>query len=309
MTTPDEAALAQLLGWPPFGLTAAGLWGLIWGSFGNVCIYRVPRGLSVARPASHCPACQQPVAWFDNIPVVSYLVLRGRCRRCQAAISPRYPLFELLVAGLALLVYARFVLGEPGPPAQLVARFLVYFFFSGMLAVVAVIDYEHWIVPDRITYPAIPVLFVIGRLLGDVTWLDAAIGTVAGYLVLRAVADGYEWLTGREGLGYGDAKLMAAIGALLGWRALPLTIMCGSCLGSLVSIPILLWQRRSGRPPSADGLPVDPQAENGPSLAKTAVPFGPFLAAGGLIYLLCVHGRDLDGVLLRLLHVLGLETD
>lgn len=301
--------MTELLRWPPFGLAIAALWGLLWGSFGNVCIYRVPRSLSVVRPASHCPGCQQPVAWFDNIPVLSYLLLRGRCRRCQAAIGWRYPLFELLGAVLAVVVYARFVLAEPAPLALMLARFLVYFFFAGMLAVLSAIDLEHQLLPDRITYPAIPALFLAGRVLGEVSFIDAAVGMAAGYVVLRGISDGYYYLTGREGLGYGDAKLLAAVGALLGWRALPVTLLLGSLVGSLVSIPLLLWRRRRPvRPRSGeDQAGEGGQADERPSLAKTAVPFGPFLAVGALLYLGCVHGRDLDAVVLGALHALGLE--
>jgi leader peptidase (prepilin peptidase)/N-methyltransferase len=299
MEVSGEAGFAELLRWPPFGGVLAGLWGLLWGSFGNVCIHRVPRGLSVVRPASHCPACQQPVAWFDNIPVLSFLALRGRCRRCRAPIAWRYPLFELLAALLAVAVYYRFVLGEPGPLPLTLARFLVYFFFAGLLAVLAMIDLEHQLLPDRITYPAIPALFVAGRVLGEVSFGEAALGAVAGYVLLRAVSDGYYYLTGREGLGYGDAKLLSAVGALLGWRAIPLTLLVGSCFGSIVSVPILLWQRRR--------TAAEPGAPEAPSLAKTAVPFGPFLAVGALFYLGWLHGRDLDSVVLGALRGLGVE--
>lgn len=298
MDTGGGAAIAELLRWPPCGLSLAALWGLLWGSFGNVCIYRVPRGLSVVRPASHCPRCQAQVAWFDNIPVLGFVFLRGRCRRCREPIGWRYPLFELLVALLAVMVYARFVIGEPAPLPMMLARFLVYFFFAGMLAVLSAIDLEHQLLPDRITYPAIPVLFLAGRVLGEVGFFDAAIGMCAGYLLLRGISDGYYYLTGREGLGYGDAKLLAAVGALLGWRALPITLLFGSLIGSLVSIPILLWQRRREKATA-------PEQES--SLAKTAVPFGPFLAVGALVYLTCIHGRELDAVVLGALGRLGVE--
>lgn len=316
MDVSGEAAVTELLRWPPFGLAVAGLWGLLWGSFGNVCIYRVPRGLSVVRPGSHCPSCQQPVAWFDNIPVLSFLALLGRCRSCQAAIPWRYPLFELLSALLAVAVYFRFVLAEPAPLALMLARFLVYFFFAGLLAVLSLIDLEHQLLPDRITYPAIPALFLAGRVLGEVSFVDAAIGLVAGYVLLRAVSDGYYYLTGREGLGYGDAKLLSAVGALLGWRAIPLTLLVGSCVGSIVSVPILLWQRRSpavgpvASPPAVpaeDPAAESPAEEGAPSLAKTAVPFGPFLAVGALFYLGWLHGRELDTVVLEALRGLGME--
>ena len=277
----------------PVAVVMAGLWGLLWGSFGNVCIHRVPLGQSVVRPASHCPHCQKEIAWFDNVPVLGWLMLRGRCRQCAAPISARYPLFELLGGVLAVVLYLRFVaLGGETSPALLLAQFLVYFGFALTLAVLSVIDWQLLLLPDRITLPAIPVFYVLGRVLGDIGWLDALIGSAVGYLLIRAVSDGYYYLTGREGLGYGDGKLLGLIGALLGWQALPWTLLMGSVSACVISFPLLLWRKRAGQEIVA--------------LRQTPVPFGPFLSLGALAYLLMLHGRNIDEVMLSLFSRLGL---
>lgn len=287
-----EAFIASQLH-APVAVVVAGLWGLLWGSFGNVCIHRVPLGQSVVRPASHCPHCQKEIAWFDNVPVLGWLMLRGRCRQCAAPISALYPLFELLGGVLAVVLYLRFVAlgGETSPPL-LLAQFLVYFGFALTLAVLSVIDWQLLLLPDRITLPAIPLFYVLGRVLGDIGWLDALIGSAVGYLLIRAVSDGYYYLTGREGLGYGDGKLLALIGALLGWQALPWTLLMGSVSACLISFPLLLWRRRAG--------------QEIVELRQTPVPFGPFLSLGALAYLLMLHGRNIDEVMLSLFSRLGL---
>ncbi|HPH26539.1 MAG TPA: prepilin peptidase [Pseudomonadota bacterium] len=287
-----EAFIASQLH-APVAVVVAGLWGLLWGSFGNVCIHRVPLGQSVVRPASHCPHCQKEIAWFDNVPVLGWLMLRGRCRQCAAPISALYPLFELLGGVLAVVLYLRFVAlgGETSPPL-LLAQFLVYFGFALTLAVLSVIDWQLLLLPDRITLPAIPLFYVLGRVLGDIGWLDALIGSAVGYLLIRAVSDGYYYLTGREGLGYGDGKLLGLIGALLGWQALPWTLLMGSVSACLISFPLLLWRRRAG--------------QEIVELRQTPVPFGPFLSLGALAYLLMLHGRNIDEVMLSLFSRLGL---
>ncbi|MDW8281375.1 MAG: prepilin peptidase, partial [Myxococcales bacterium] len=210
---------------PPVGWGVAAVWGALWGSFFNVCIYRIPLYESLTSPSSRCPHCGGAIAWYDNIPIVSWLLLRGRCRKCQAPISPRYILVELLTTVLTLLLYHRFVAEGPGPLGADLLRFIVYFYFTGTLVVLSGIDLDHQLLPDSITYPAIPLFFLLGRLVGDVPWVDAAVGLVAGYLMVRLISDGYYHLTGREGMGYGDGKLLSMVGALMGWRALPLTLL------------------------------------------------------------------------------------
>jgi leader peptidase (prepilin peptidase) / N-methyltransferase len=278
---------------PPVGWVVAFVWGALWGSFFNVCIHRVPLYESVVSPGSRCPRCGNAIAAYDNLPILSWLILRGRCRRCAAPISPRYLLVEALMGALTLLLYHRFVAtGTGNPPADLV-RFIVYFFFTGTLLVLSGIDFDHQILPDRITYPAIPIFFLLGRLTGDTPLWDAVIGLVAGYLFVRLVADGYYYLTGREGMGYGDGKLLALTGGLLGWRSLPLTLLLGSLSGLLVTVPVLLARRRRAAAAGA-------AAEGEPALRHVEVPFGPFLAFGAFLYLYLFGGRDAETVLFRL---------
>ena len=260
-----------------YGLAMAGVLGATWGSFANVCIHRIPRGESLVYPPSSCPQCQARIAWYDNLPGLSWLFLRGRCRACQAAISVQYPLVELLVALLAVAVYARFVLWDGGALGIVLSRFVTYFFFVLTLLVLSAIDCKTQLLPDRITYPAIPVFFLLGRICGHTTLADAAIGAVAGYGVIWGIATGYRVLKGREGLGLGDAKLLSLIGGLLGWHALPWTLFLGSVSGLFLAVPILLWRRR-GR---ADG-----------TLLHTEVPFGPFLSLAATVYVFFFVGRD-----------------
>ncbi len=280
----------------PWGLAAAALFGALWGSFFNVCIARVPRGESVVRPGSRCFSCGAPVRAFDNVPILSYFLLRGRCRSCGARFSIRYALVEALVALLSALVYWKAVLGDPGEPLGLrLVRYVVYFAFVGVLVVLAFIDLDTKRLPDVITLPSVVVFFLAGFAVHEVPWTARAIGAAAGYLGVRIIADGYYYLTGREGLGLGDGKLLAVVGALLGWRALPPVIFAASFLGVLVSVPILLATRgRAPGPatPPAEARPAEATqadggeaAEDAPSIRRAEVPFGPFLALSALGYL------------------------
>ena len=285
-------------------LAAAGL-GALWGSFLNVCIVRIPRGMSVVSPASHCFACGKRVWARDNIPILSYLLLRGRCRHCGARFSPRYALVEAVAAALAALIFWTFVVDAPGEPLGLrAARFATYFAFAAVLLVLSFIDLDTKRLPDVITLPAIAVFFLAGFAVHDVAWLERAIGAAAGYLLVRIVADGYYYATGREGLGLGDGKLLAIVGALFGWRAIPAIVLLASLAGILISVPVLLLHRRreavvasavppSPAPPSGASGPTatqpTPRASRAPSapvfIRKAEVPFGPFLAASALAYL------------------------
>jgi leader peptidase (prepilin peptidase)/N-methyltransferase len=304
----DPDVLSEASGWAPLlssplGVVAAAVFGALWGSFFNVCIARVPRGLSVVRPGSHCFACQAPVRARDNVPILSYFLLRGRCRSCGAQFSARYAAVEALAAGLSALLYWQLVLQDPGsPPGQRLVRYLVGFAFAGVLLVLSFIDLDTKRLPDVITLPAIPVFFLAGFGTGDVPWLDRLIGGAAGYLAVRIIADGYYYITGREGLGLGDGKLLAVIGVLLGWRALPVVVFSASFVGVLVSVPILYRQHRqaaagpapatgpappAGDPAEAEVPPGDPEADSPvTAIRRTEVPFGPFLALAGLVYLL-----------------------
>jgi len=268
----------------PAAVVLAGLWGAIWGSFLNVCIARVPKGLSVVRPGSHCMACGKPVRAVDNIPILSYFLLRGRCRSCGARFSIRYALVELLTGLLAAAIFWKFVAADPdGAVAVRLARFSLYFAFAGALVVLAFIDLDTKLLPDVITLPAIPIFFLSAFGAHDVPWLERVIGVAAGYLFVRLIADFYYYVLKREGMGLGDGKLLALVGAVLGWKALPIVIFSGSFLGALISIPLVVAARR--RAPAAAAPPAESSGDEAgePSLARVQVPFGPFLAMGALI--------------------------
>ncbi len=256
---------------PPLGWIVAGVWGALWGSFFNVAIHRLGLYESVVRPRSRCPRCSTPIAWYDNLPIVGWMLLGGRCRQCRLPISIRYPLVELLSTLLALGVYARFVLAGDAPVAVLAARFLVYFAFVGTLVVVAGVDLDHKIIPDAVTYPAIPAFFVAGILLRDVAPIDLLVGMIVGYGVVAVTAELAWWILKREGMGYGDAKLLALVGALLGWRAVAFTFLLAPFFGLAIVVPVLIARRKQIR--------------------GVEVPYGPFLVAAALVYV--YFGREL----------------
>jgi leader peptidase (prepilin peptidase) / N-methyltransferase len=282
----DSAALLS----SPLATAAAGLFGALWGSFFNVCIDRVPRGESVVRPGSRCESCGTPVRAADNVPIVSYLVLRGRCRTCRAPFSARHPLVEVCAALLAAAIWWRFVAAVPTTEGEAVrlARFALYFTFAGVLLVLSFIDLATQLLPDVITLPAIPILYFSAFGAHGAGWLERLIGAVAGYLFFRIIADFYYYVLKREGLGLGDGKLLALIGAVLGWRALPFVVFVGAFAGALISLPIALWSCRRAGAPTARA-----------PLRQHQVPFGPFLAAAALAYLFI--GPEL------LLHGLGIK--
>jgi len=267
----------------PVMTAVAAAFGAIWGSFLNVCIARVPAGLSIVRPGSRCGSCGTPIRAADNIPIVSYLLLRGRCRACKQPFSPRYPLVEALAAVVAAALWMTFVSGDPGEvPAIRIARFAVYFAFAGVLIVLSFIDLASMRLPDVITLPAIPIFFLSGFATHHVPWLQRLIGAAAGYLFLRIISDFYYYVLKREGLGLGDAKLLALIGALLGWRSLLFVLAVGGFAGSVISLPIIVW-KRSRRPATATSESATaPEPEE--ALRHVQVPFGPFLAGAALAY-------------------------
>ncbi|BCS53475.1 A24 family peptidase [Geobacter sp. SVR] len=237
------------------------VFGAIVGSFLNVCIYRLPREESVVSPPSHCPHCNYRIRWYDNIPLVSYLWLRGACRGCRAGISPQYPLVELLTGVLTLALFLRF-----GPTPA----FAVLFLFCSALVVVTFIDLEHQIIPDEISLPGIVVGFACSFFLTGHTWLNSLLGILLGGGSLLLVAYGYQLLTGKEGMGGGDIKLLAMMGAFLGWKAVPFIIFTGSLAGSVVGITLMIVRKKD---------------------SKLAIPFGPYLAFGALLFIF--YGRQL----------------
>lgn len=227
--------------------------GCLVGSFLNVCIFRLPRGESIVWPGSHCPACGTPIRSYDNIPVLSYLYLGGRCRACHDEIPLRYPLVE---AASAIGYVGILWFFGPGWPAVLYG-----ILFSALLVVVGT-DLSHQIIPDAITLPGV----VVG-LLGAVTvlpvgWVNALLGIIIGGGILWVLAWISPYLFGKEGMGGGDIKLLAMIGAFLGWKPALLTIMIGSLTGSLIGLSLISFH-----------------------LIKRDeyIPFGPFLAFGALV--------------------------
>jgi leader peptidase (prepilin peptidase)/N-methyltransferase len=232
----------------------AALFGLVIGSFLNVCIYRLPRDLSIVWPASRCTACGRELSWYENIPVFSYAGLRGRCRTCGERISVMYPLIELLTGAVFVATYATF-----GLSWLLMARLL----FGCAMIVLLVIDLQHQILPNEITVPGI-VAGLAFSLASPPGWRDAAIGAAAGGGVLWLVAWGYERLRGVEGLGFGDVKMLAMIGAFLGWQLMLLTLVAASVLGSLTAVALLVARRADWQ----SKLPL------GTFLAIAAIPVG-----------------------------------
>ena len=232
------------------------LLGLCIGSFLNVCIYRLPLSKSIAEPSrSVCPDCGGIIRFYDNIPVVSYLLLKRRCRHCGFIIPFRYPLVEILTGLFALFILKQFGLS---------IEFFVYFVFIAALIVVAFIDLDHRIIPDVITLPGIPIFFCLSFLLPEGNWVNSVLGILAGGGSLLTVAWAYALLTGKEGMGGGDIKLLAMAGALVGWQGVLFTIFVSSASGAFIGIILMLRTRK--------GL-------------KLAVPFGPFISLGAVVYI------------------------
>ena len=244
---------------------------LLIGSFLNVVIVRLPRQMhwqwekdeqgaapppGIAWPPSHCPSCEHALSWWENLPLLSYLLLRGRCRACRAGISLRYPLVEALTALLSLVVVLIL-----GPQWSTVAALVL----TWALIALAFIDLEHFLLPDRITLPLLAVGLLVNTIGGFTDPLSALIGAVSGYGILWAVYHAYRALTGREGFGYGDFKLLGALGAWLGWQLLPLVILLSAGVGAAIGITLILIRRHQRSEP---------------------LPFGPFLAGAGWLALL-----------------------
>ncbi|MSO55715.1 MAG: prepilin peptidase [Acidobacteria bacterium] len=237
---------------PP--LVAAGLVtviGLMVGSFLNVCIHRLPIGESLAWPASRCPRCRTPLKPYDNIPVLSYLLLRGRCRACGTAISMQYPTVEMVTAAVFLSGYLLF-------DSPLVYQRIL---FACAMIVLFVIDLEHRILPDLITLPGV-VIGVVSSVFMPPGWVDSLIGLVLGGGSLWLMGEAYFRLRHEEGMGFGDVKMLAMIGAFLGWKLMLLTLVLSSFLGSAIGLVVIALRRGD---------------------MKYALPFGTFLAFGALV--------------------------
>ncbi|MDR2862053.1 MAG: prepilin peptidase [Syntrophobacterales bacterium] len=233
---------------------AVGVFGAMVGSFLNVCIWRIPLEQSIVFPASHCPACSHAIRFYDNIPIISYLILKGKCRDCQERISPRYPFVEALTGLFAFLLFWKY-----GLSLQLLCSFL----FTASLIVITFIDIDYQIIPDVISLPGIPLCFLAAVFVMEVPFWESLLGIVGGGGVLYLFAACYEWIKKEEGMGGGDIKLLAMLGAFWGWKSLLFILLISSCVGALVGIFMIL---RFGRD------------------MKYALPFGPFLALGAVLY-------------------------
>jgi leader peptidase (prepilin peptidase)/N-methyltransferase len=269
----------------------AALLGLLVGSFLNVVIYRIPKMMQresdnyVAQesgkepphqdrfnlmvPRSSCPCCGHQITALENIPVISYIALGGKCRKCKTRISARYPAIELFTAAVSGLLVWTFGSGAMGGASLL---------FAWLLIAMTFIDFDTQLLPDDLTYPLLWAGLLINLNATFVPLHDAVIGAAAGYLVLWAVYWLFKLVTGKEGMGYGDFKLLAALGAWLGWTALPTIILLSSIVGALVGISLIVFAKRGRDKP---------------------IPFGPYLAAAGLIAMLYGEqlGRFTQGLL------------
>lgn len=229
--------------------------GSIVGSFLNVCIYRIPAGQSVVFPPSSCPKCGHRICWYQNIPVLSYLLLGGCCSSCNSRISLRYPSIEMLTGTLFVLVFSLFGFSFAT---------VVYCFFVSALVIITFIDLDHQIIPDVISLPGIVIGFACSFMVPWISWVDSLLGVLVGGGILLAIAWIYEKLAKREGMGGGDIKLLAMLGAFMGWKAVLPIIFLASLVGTLIGVPLMLIQKGD---------------------SKLAIPFGPFLASAAIVYL------------------------
>ncbi len=265
---------------PTAWIICAGILGLVVGSFLNVVIYRLPVMLerdwraqcaeflnssanpapaekfNLATPRSRCPQCGHAIRAYENIPVLSYLLLRGRCSACSVKISRRYPAIELVSGILSAAVAWHFGLTVAGAGALLLTYILI---------TLTMIDFDHQLLPDTITLPFLWLGLLLSVFDIFAGMQSSIIGAIAGYLILWTVYQVFKWMTGKEGMGYGDFKLLALLGAWMGWQALPAIILLSSLVGAVVGISLIVFTRRDRHIP---------------------IPFGPYLAAAGWIYLL-----------------------
>ena len=233
----------------PFVAVAVAVVGLCVGSFLNVCILRLPHEQSLISPPSTCPHCKKPIAWFDNIPVVSWIVLRGKCRHCGAAISLQYPLIEALVGALWLGAYLAWGLSVHGLAGALLGTILLG---------IGITDARHYIIPDEFTWGGLGLGLALSLVGGWLGFLQAVLGAAAGFGLLYIVGSAGRWMFSEEAMGGGDIKMMAMVGAFVGWKGVLLTIFAGALLGTLIFVPLSLRKKR-------------------------LVPFGVFLAVGAAV--------------------------
>ncbi|MBU0550808.1 prepilin peptidase [Myxococcota bacterium] len=269
-------------------------WGAVWGSFLNVVIYRLPLDLSLVTPGSRCSACHTPIRWYDNIPVLSYLVLRGRCRACGAAYSPRYMLIEAATGVLTLVLFRATVL--PLDPDTFISGLWTWLwaqsFVYGLIAL-TFIDLEHTILPDEITIPLTAIGVFGAFVLPGIDGLEHLMGAVIGALALLFVF-GLGWLMfRREAMGLGDVKLVMLLGAFLGWRPLPFILFASATQALLITALMGLISKITGRDNSLTMTTTELDArfgeDYGDAPPRMVIPYGPFLALSGLEALLFGH--------------------
>lgn len=237
-----------------YGISAF-LFGAVFGGFLGVFIYRLPEGKPITTLRSICRMCGRPIRSYDHIPILSYFILGGRCRDCGRPISPRYAVIEALTGLLALALYLKY-----GFSLSFAANFL----FCVALIAIAYIDLDHRIIPDIITLPGIPICFLAAVFILKMNWIDSLLGMLVGGGGFYAIAAGYRLLAKREGMGMGDVKFMAMLGAFLGWQSLIFVIFVSSVLGSLAGLSIILIEKKT---------------------MKYALPYGSFLSIGGISYI------------------------
>ncbi len=231
------------------------IFGAVVGSFLNVCIYRLPEGKSIVSPPSSCPVCKQFIPFYFNIPVIGFMLLRGKCAGCKSPISFRYPFVEVLTGLAAVALFYRF-----GPDV----RILIPFLFLAALIVITFIDLDRKIILDVITLPGVVVGFIASFFMPTPGVVSSIIGIVAGGGILMGIAMGYHYITGKEGMGGGDIKFLAMIGAFIGWKGVLFTLFTSSIFGALAGVLVMVVFSRN---------------------TKYALPFGPFLAIGAVLYL------------------------
>jgi len=229
--------------------------GAILGSFLNVCIYRLPKRESILSPSSYCHHCGKPIKFYDNIPILSYLILRGKCRHCKVHISFRYLVVEGLSGLISSALFIRY---------GLTAQSLLFLLFAAALIIITFIDLDYQIIPDIISIPGIFLGIGASFFIPLISLLESLLGILIGGGFLLLVAIGYKWLTGREGMGGGDIKLLAMVGAWLGWKAIPFILFSSSLIGVLIGGGSMLINKQ--------GL-------------RHKIPFGPFLSIASIIYI------------------------
>lgn len=240
---------------PDFMAIVVVIFGLCIGSFINVCIYRIPLDQSIVSPGSKCPQCETPIRFYDNLPVISYLWLRGKCRYCGNRISARYPMVEILSGAFAFLFLQKYGISIEG---------FIWYGFTTILLLVTYIDLDHQIIPNVITLPGIPIAFLSALFLPQITWLDSVMGILIGGGSLYLIAFLYFKIMKNEGMGIGDSKLLAMIGAMIGWKGVFFTIFTASLVGTVSGILVMIHKKGT---------------------LKLAIPFGPFLSIGAIAYI------------------------